>query len=75
MPILRSYMGVLLQLSDQRAPKMPDKERNLLESPAENRPDKTSAVEVAFGGAVAILLEQSRFALLEKIPVHRFQYM
>ena len=54
---------------------MPDKERNLLESPAGNRPDKTSAVEVAFGGAVAILLEQSRFALLEKIPVHRFQYM
>ena len=75
MPILRSYIGVLLQLSDQRAPKMPDKERNLLESPAGNRPDKTSAVEVAFGGAVAILLEQSRFALLEKIPVHRFQYM
>jgi hypothetical protein len=54
---------------------MLDEKWDLPESPAGNRPDKTSAVEVAFGGAVAILLEQSRFALLEKIPVHRFQYM
>ena len=50
---------------------MPKKERNLLESPAGNRPDKTSAVEVAFGGAVASLLEQSHVALSEKIPAHR----
>ena len=50
---------------------MPNEERDLLESPAENRPNKTSAVEVKFGAAVASFLEQSRLAPSEKIAVHR----
>jgi predicted RNA-binding Zn-ribbon protein involved in translation (DUF1610 family) len=50
---------------------MPHEERDFLESPAENRPNKTSAVEVKFGAAVASFLEQLRLAPSEKIAVHR----
>ena len=50
---------------------MPKEKRDLLESPAENRPNKTSAVEVKFGAAVASFLEQLRLAPSEKIAVHR----
>jgi len=50
---------------------VPKEERDLLESPAQNRPNKTSAVEVKFAGAVASPLEQFRFAPSEHIPVHR----
>jgi hypothetical protein len=50
---------------------VPNEERDLLESPAENRPNKTNAVEVKFAGAVASPLEQVHFAPSENIPVHR----
>ena len=50
---------------------MPNEKRDFLESPTENRPSKTRAVEVKFGGAAASFLEQLRFAPSEKIPVHR----
>jgi hypothetical protein len=50
---------------------MPKEKRDLLESPAENRPNKTSAVEVKFAAAAASLLEQLRLAPSEKIAVHQ----
>jgi hypothetical protein len=49
---------------------MPKEKWDLPESPAEQRPNKTSAVEVKFGGTAASLVEHLRLALSGGIPVH-----
>jgi hypothetical protein len=49
---------------------MPKEKWDLPESPAEQRPNKTSAVEVKFGGTAASLVEHLRLAPSGEIPIH-----
>ena len=51
-------------------PKMPKEKWDLPESPAQHRPNETSAVEVKFGGTAASLFEHLRLAPSGEIPVH-----
>ena len=56
---------------DQRAPKMPNEERDPSESSSEKRSDQTGAIEIKFSGTAAVLLEFLHLLRSQKVPFHK----
>ena len=50
-----SFLRAEVPLASERTPEMPTEKRDLSDFPTECRPNEANAVEVKFGGPVAIL--------------------
>lgn len=63
-----------MSLAGDRTPEMPTEKRDLPDLPTESGPDETKAIEITFGGSIAILFGHADLHRLNGFHNHRYAF-